>query len=91
MLVLNGVAREKASSIAFKIFQETVAAVKSLRVDEYNAQMIVVTYTNRKNFSDTYDGMLARVKRHVGMALKHREYGVVSSDNRGNLLGVIKN
>ena len=91
MLVLNGVSREKASSIAFKILQESITVIKTLRVDGYNAQMIVVTYTNRKNFSDTYDGMLARVKRHIGMSLKHREYGVVSSDNRGNALGVIKN
>ena len=91
MLVLNGTNRETTASIAFKILQESVAAIKTLRVDEYNAQMIVVTYTNRKNFSDTYDGMLARVKRHINMALKHREYGVVSSDNRGNVLGVTKN
>lgn len=86
MLILNGTSRDKASSISFKILQESINAIKKLRVDEYNAQMIVVTYTNRKNFNDTFDGMLARVKRHIGMSLKHREYGVVSSDNRGSII-----
>lgn len=86
VLVLNGTAREKAEAIAFKILQEAVAVIKTLRVDGYNAQMIVVTYTNRKNFNDTYDGMWARLRRHIKTALKRREYGVVSSDNRGNIL-----
>lgn len=86
LLVLNGVSRVKASTMAFKIFKEAVEAIKTLRVDSYNAQMIVVTYTNRKNANDTYDGMVARIKRHVKTALKRHEYGVVSSDNHGVVL-----
>ena len=85
-MVLNGAGREKARAISFKILEEAVNAIKKLRVDEYNAQMMVITYTNRRNFSDSYDGMLARVRRHIKTSLKHREYGVVSSDDRGNII-----
>ena len=85
-MVLNGAERETARAIAFKILEESVPAIKKLRVDGYNAQMMVITYTNRRNFSDTYDGMLARIRRHISTSLKHREYGVVSSDDRGNII-----
>lgn len=85
-MVLNGTEREKARAIAFKILEESVAAIKKLRVDEYNARMMVITYTNRRNFNDSYDGMLARMRRHIKTSLKHREYGVVSSDDRGNII-----
>lgn len=83
VMVLNGAPREKAEAIAHKIMKEAVTAIKKLRVDEYNAQMMVITYTNRKNFNDTYDGMWARLRRHIKTALKQRLYGVVSSDCRG--------
>lgn len=85
-MVLNGTEREKARAIAFKILEEAVNAIRKLRVDEYNARMMVITYTNRRNFNDSYDGMLARVRRHIKTSLKHREYGVVSSDDRGNII-----
>lgn len=85
-MILNGAEHEKARAIAFKIFEEAVPAIQKLRVDKYNAQMMVITYTNRRNFSDTYDGMLARIRRHIKTSLKHREYGVVSSDDRGNII-----
>lgn len=85
-MVLNGTEREKARAIAFKVLDEAVNAIKTLRVDEYNAQMMVITYTNRRNFNDSYDGMLARIRRHIKTSLKHREYGVVSSDDRGNVI-----
>ena len=64
-MVLNGTEREKARAIAFKVLDEAVNAIKTLRVDEYNAQMMVITYTNRRNFNDSYDGMLARIRRHI--------------------------
>ena len=88
VMVLNGTNRATAKAIAAKILHEAVTKIKTLRVDEYNAQMIVVSYTNRKNFNDTYDGMWARLRRHIKTALKRREYGVVSSDSRGNILEV---
>lgn len=86
VMVLNGTPRDKAEAIAHKIRVDTIPAIKKLRVDEYNAQMMVITYTNRKNFNDTYDGMWSRVRRHIKTALKKRIYGVVSSDNRGTEL-----
>lgn len=86
VMVLNGASRDKAEAIAKKIFAEAVPAIKKLRVDEYNAQMMVITYTNRKNYSDSYDGMWARLRRHIKTALKQRTYGVVSSDNRGTVV-----
>lgn len=84
VMVLNGAARNQAEAIALKIYKEAVPAIKKLRIDEANAQMMVITYTNRKNFNDTYDGMWARMRRHLKAALKQHLYGVVSSDNRGN-------
>ncbi len=83
---LNGIGREEARAAAFKILDDAVAAIKTLRVDEYNARMIVITYTNRRNVNDTCDAMRSRMRRHINTALKHREYGVVSSDDRGNIL-----
>jgi len=85
-LILNGANRETAKGIAFKIWEEAVIAVKQLRVDEYNAKMMVITYTNRRNFNDSYDAMRSRMRRHINASLKLREYGVVSSDNRGIVL-----
>lgn len=84
-MILNGTDRETARKIAFKILDEAVPAIKQLRVDETNAKMMVITYTNRRNFNDSYDGMLARMRRHIKTALKLREYGVVSSDDRGTV------
>lgn len=85
-MVLNGTTRETARGIAFKILEEATQAIQKLRVDSYNAQMMVITYTNRRNFNDTYDGMRARIRRHIKTSLKHREYGVVSSDDRGSVI-----
>lgn len=86
VMVLNGTAREKALAIAQKIMKEAVPAIKKLGVDEYNAQMLVITYSNRKNYNDTYDGMWARLRRHIKTALKAREYGIISSDMNGKAL-----
>ena len=44
--------------------------------------MIVVSYSNRKGFTDSFDAMMARIERHINMALKQKEYGIVSSDTR---------
>ncbi|MBE6445080.1 MAG: PAS domain S-box protein [Alphaproteobacteria bacterium] len=82
-MFINEANRQQAKELAFKIFEASVPAIKGLRVDEANAQMMVVTYTNRRNFNDTYDAMLSRVRRHINTALRHREYGIVSSDERG--------
>ncbi|MFR8205315.1 MAG: hypothetical protein ACLU99_02475 [Alphaproteobacteria bacterium] len=48
VMVLNGTNREKALAIAQKIMKESVPAIRQLGVDEYNAQMIVITYSDRK-------------------------------------------
>ena len=84
VMVLNGASREKAQAIAKQIWLEAIPAIKKLGVDEYNAEMLVISYSNRKNYSDTYDGMWARIKRHIKTALKAREYGIVASDINGS-------
>jgi hypothetical protein len=78
----TGLSKQGAYNIAEKIFQDVIPAIKDLRVDEYNAQMMVITYTNRKNFNDTYDTMLSRVRRHINAALRQRNYGIISADER---------
>lgn len=85
-MFMNKTPRSEAKKTAEKIMISAVEAIKSLRVDEYNAQMMVVTYTNRRNFNDTYDAMLSRVRRHISSALNKKIYGLVSSDERGILI-----
>jgi len=82
-MFMNKTPRHQAKELAEKILKDAVEAVKLLRVDEYNAQMMVITYTNRRNFNDTYDAMLSRVRRHINSALNKKIYGLVSSDERG--------
>lgn len=77
--------KDDANNLAEKILQESIPAIKNLRVDEYNAQMMVITYTYRKNFNDTYDTMLSRVRRNINAALRQRNYGVISADERNNI------
>ncbi len=78
----SGCTKTDAHNLAETILQKSVPAIKNLRVDEYNAQMMVITYANRKNFNDTYDTMLSRVRRHINVALRQRNYGIVSADER---------
>ena len=73
---------EQALQKAIYLFGSIVPAIKNLRIDEANAQMIVITYSNRKGFADSFDAMLARLNRHISMALKQKIYGIVSSDSR---------
>ena len=40
----------------------------------------LIAYSDRKGFTDSYDAMAGRLERHIGMALKQKEYGIVSSD-----------
>ena len=82
VLVLKNYSREKALQIAIDLFERSVTAIRELRVDYANAQMIVVSYSNRKGFTDSFDAMMARIERHINMALKQKEYGIVSSDTR---------
>lgn len=82
VLALKDICREQALQKAIYLFGSIVPAIKNLRIDEANAQMIVITYSNRKGFADSFDAMLARLNRHISMALKQKIYGIVSSDSR---------
>lgn len=80
-LILNGYTREKAATLAQELFVQIKPAVRKLGVDDYNAQMVIISYTERKGFNDTYDNMLERTKRHLKNARRRHEYGVTTSDN----------
>ena len=80
VMVLKDAPREQALQKAVALFGQAVEAVRALRVDAANAQMIVIAYSDRKGFTDSYDAMAGRLERHIGMALKQKEYGIVSSD-----------
>ena len=69
--------------MALDLLEKSVAAIKELRIDSANAQMIVVAYSNRKGFSDSFDAMTARLERHINIALRQKKYGIASSDSRG--------
>lgn len=86
-IILNDKTREQALKIAQNLNKKIIKKVQTLGVDEYNAQMIVISYTNRKSINDTYDVMLERLRRHIKNALRRREYGINSSDVRGKQLG----
>lgn len=84
VLALKDASRDKAQQLSFSLLEKAVQSIKSLRIDEANAQMVVVSYSNRKGFSDSFDAMAARLQRHINMALRNKEYGVISSDKRPN-------
>lgn len=79
-IALNKLPREKAVEISRKLQKKIVQAVRILGVDEYNAEMFVISYTNRKDYNDSADFMLARVRRHIQTARRTRKYGIISSD-----------
>ncbi len=94
VMILNNVNRDKAQAIAEKIWNDAIPQIKKLGVDEYNAEMIVITYSTRKNYNDTFDGMWARLRRHIKAALKAREYAISSADSNTQMkrnFQVIKN
>lgn len=82
VMIMPEISREEARQAAVLIFDKSIAAIRSLRIDSANAQMIVISYSNRKGFTDSYDAMAGRLERHINLALKHKDYGIVSSDSR---------
>lgn len=81
-LVMPKAPRELSSETAQNLYYPLVKMIQSLGIDRTNAEMIIISYTNRKNFSDTPDGMLGRVNAHIDRALKQRDYGIKSSDRK---------
>lgn len=80
-LILNDYSREKTATLAQEIYETSKPIIKKLGVDTYNAQMLILSYTECKGFTDTYDNMLERIKRHIKNALKQHHYGVITSEN----------
>lgn len=80
-LILDGYSREQAAALAQEIYESSKPIIKKLGVDTYNAQMLLLSYTERKGFTDTQDNMLERTKRHIKNALRKHQYGVTTSDN----------
>ena len=74
--------REEAAKGAEKLYKSVIEQIRRLNSDQYNAEMIAVSYTDRKNFNDTADNMLGRVRRHIGNALRSHRYGIRSSDSK---------
>jgi len=79
-IALCNTPREQAVEISQRLQEKIIQCIRSLGVDEYNAEMFVISYTNRKEYNDTADFMLARVRRHIQAALRTRKYGIISSD-----------
>lgn len=79
-LILNDCSREKAAELAYDLFENSKPKIRKLGVDEYNAQMLIISYTERRGFNDTYDNMLERVNRHLKAAVRDHRYGVTASD-----------
>lgn len=80
-LILNGYTREKAGKLANSLYSQAKPVIRKLGVDEYNAQMLIFSYTERKGFNDTFDNMLERTRRHIKNAARRHQYGVTTSDN----------
>ena len=80
VMVLKDFSREQALHKAVLLFERSIDAIRALRIDAANAQMIVIAYSDRKGFTDSYDAMTGRLERHISMALKQKEYGIVSSE-----------
>lgn len=80
-IIMNKASRSDAENAAKNIFKESKPLIRKLGVDDYNAQMLTVSYTERKGYNDTFDNMIERTKRHIKNAVRRHEYGVISSDN----------
>ncbi len=76
--------RETAAELAQNMYYPLLKMIQASGIDRYNAEMFVLSYTNRKNFNETPDTLLGRVNRHIANALKKREYGIKSSDRNKN-------
>ena len=83
-ILLPKESRETAADIAQNMYYPLIKLIQSIGVDRYNAEMFVISYTNRKNFNETTDTLLGRVKRHISSALRKRDYGIKSSDKDKN-------
>lgn len=81
-IVLNKTTRDEALTLSQKLSEHIIKCIRSLGVDEYNAAMFVISYTNRKDYNDSADFMLSRVRKHIEFALRARKYGIISSDSR---------
>lgn len=79
-IILNKTPREEAVKLSKKLYDLIVAKIRTLGVDNYNAEMIIISYTNRKNINDTDDLMLERVRRHIRNAMRNHKYGIISSN-----------
>ena len=90
-MVLKNTPRAKAAQLAGDILKSAVEIIKTLRIDESNAQMIIISYSNRKGFADSYDAMIGRIQRHINTALKQKIYGIFSSDSRQTTLSDLEN
>lgn len=81
-IALPKTSRETASQTAENMYYPLIKMIQGLGVDSANAEMLAISYTNRKNFNETVDTLLGRVNRHIASALKKREYGIKSSDKK---------
>lgn len=79
-IILSKTPREEAVNLSKKLYDLIVAKIRTLGVDNYNAEMIIISYTNRKNINDTDDLMLERVRRHIRNATRSHKYGIISSN-----------
>lgn len=79
-ILLPNEPRETAANFAQNLYYPLLKTIQFFGVDRYNAEMFVISYTNRKNFNETPDTLLGRINRHISLALKARSYGIKSSD-----------
>lgn len=91
IIALKSISRGDAKQQAEKLFDDAVRSIRDLRIDAANAQMIVISYSDRKGFSDSFDAMTSRLQRHINMALRSKEYGVISSDKRSGVFSDLEN
>lgn len=84
-IVLPNVSREQAADAAENLYYPMIKMIQSLGVDKYNAEMFVVSYSNRKNFNDSADALLGRINAHIERALKNKDYGIKASDKNYKL------
>ncbi len=82
-ILLPNEPRDTAANFAQNLYYPLLKTIQSFGVDRYNAEMFVISYTNRKNFNETPDTLLGRINRHISLALKIRSYGIKSSDKEG--------
>ena len=79
-IILPNIDKPAAAELSKQILSETIEIACQLGIDKYNAGMLIVSHTNKNNYSETADLLLQRLRKRTIKAAKNHNYGIISSE-----------